>query len=206
MEPVGDAVGGGGDVVVGDVEGECRQGGFGDEALEEFLFADEAGEVVVLVGLAGDGEAFVACGGEGVGGAGAEDEAEVEGAEAVFEPAEIIMDAAGHELDHAGGEMEAVDDPGVVALEFEEAGPGGEGFHGEGFFVGFEIDEAAAPGEVGEGAPFAGDEGGGVAVAAGADDAGVLVEREGEVGLESEAGAFEDDFGRELVSHMRSPS
>jgi hypothetical protein len=173
----------------------------GDEAVEHFLFADEAVEVVVLVGLAGDEEALGAGGGEGIGGAGAVDEAEVEGEEALLEPAEIVVLAMGHELEHAGGEVEAVDDPGVVALEFEEAGPGGVGLQGHRFFLRLEIDEAAAPGEVGEGAPLAGDEGGVVAVAAGADDAGVLVELEGDVGLEGEAGAFEDDLGGEFVAH-----
>jgi hypothetical protein len=154
-----------------------------------------------VVGLAGDEEAFGAGGGEGAGGAGAVDEAEVEGPEALFEPAEVVVLAVGHELEHAGGEVEAVDDPGVVALEFEEAGPGGVGFHGLRFFVRLEVDEAAAPGEVGEGAPFAGDERGVVAVAAGADDARVFVEGEGEVGLEGQARAFEDDLGGEFRGH-----
>jgi hypothetical protein len=102
--------------------------------------------------------------------------------------------------------VEAVDDPRVIALQLEEAGPGGVRLHGHRLFLRLEIDEAAAPGEVGEGAPFAGNERGVVAVAAGADDARVLVEREGEVGLEGQAGAFEDDLGRELVSHENHPS
>ncbi len=40
-----------------------------------------------------------------------------------------------------------------------------------------------------------------VAVLAQADDARVLVEREGYFRLEGEARAFEDDFGAELVRH-----
>ena len=46
--------------------------------------------------------------------------------------------------------------------------------------------------------PFGGDEGRVVAVLARTDDAGMLVEGEGHVGLEGEAGGFEDVSWRKL--------
>ena len=56
------------------------------------------------------------------------------------------------------------------------------------------IDQASSPGEIGEGAPFAGDERRVVAVPSRADDARVLVEGKSDVGFKRQARALEDYF------------
>ena len=67
--------------------------------------------------------------------------------------------------------------------------------------TGLEIDQPAPPWIVREGAPLGGDERGVIAVHARPDDARMLVERESDLGLESKAGALEDDFGDEFAAH-----
>jgi hypothetical protein len=91
--------------------------------------------------------------------------------------------------------MKSVDNPRIVALELEHASPGLVGLQGERLLLGLEIDEPPAPGLVGEAAPFGRDERRVVAILARTDDAGVLVEGEGEVRLMGQARPFEDDFG-----------
>jgi hypothetical protein len=73
------------------------------------------------------------------------------------------------------------------------------GLHRDGFFLRLEVDEAASPWDVGEGTPLGGDERRVVVVLARTDNARVLVEGEGDLGLEREARPFEDDFGQSLL-------
>jgi hypothetical protein len=50
--------------------------------------------------------------------------------------------------------MEAVHDPGIVALEFEEPQPGGVGLHCQVLLLGLKVNQSAPPGIVSEGTPF----------------------------------------------------
>ena len=57
------------------------------------------------------------------------------GAQALLEPGEVVALAARGLLVELGREVEAVDDPGVVALQLEEAHPGGVGLQGQRLFL-----------------------------------------------------------------------
>lgn len=66
------------------------------------------------------------------------------------------------------------------------------------------VDKPAAPGKVGERAPFGGNQRRMIAVFARADDARMLVERKGNIGLQRKPRAFENNLGTEFGRHIRS--
>ncbi len=108
------------------------------------------------------------------------------------------------ELVRPRGQVEAVDDPGVVRLELDQARPRVEHGHRPGLLLaaGLEVDRAAAPRHGREPAPLRGDQRRVVAVASRPDDAGMLVEREREVRLVGESRPLEDDL-RGQLGHWR---
>lgn len=94
--------------------------------------------------------------------------------------------------------MKSVNDPGIIALKFKQVHPRAVRFQGQVFFVRFKIDEATPPGEIGERTPLGGDERGVIAVLTWADDAGVLIEGEGNIRFVGKARALENKFGTEF--------
>ncbi len=94
--------------------------------------------------------------------------------------------------------METVNDPRIVAQKFEEASPGLVGLQGQGFFVGLEVYETSSPGKVGEGAPFGRDDRGMIAVFPRPYDAGMFIQGESDLSLESQARAFQNDLGTQF--------
>ena len=64
------------------------------------------------------------------------------------------------------------------------------------------VNKGESVGVVGESAPFSRDERGVVVVLSRPDDAHVLIERKGDLGLEGQAGAFEDDLGGQFTAHV----
>jgi hypothetical protein len=103
---------------------------------------------------------------------------------------EIVIFAIGLQLVGPGGDVEAVNNPRIVTQEFEKSNPGAIGLHNQGFFAGLKVDETASPGKVGETAPLGGNEWRMVAVLPRPDDAGMLVQRESDLRLESESCAL----------------
>jgi len=63
------------------------------------------------------------------------------------------------------------------------------------------VDESAPPREIGKRTPFPGDERRVITILARSHNARVFVEFKGDLGLERQACAFQDDFWSELVSH-----
>ena len=139
-------------------------------------------------------EAFGARGFKGIRRAREQDNVKAKRGEAFFKPAEVVILVVGFELIGAGGDVKAVNDPRVIALQFKQARPGGVGFHRQRFLLRLKVDRAAPPGKVGEGAPFRRNERRVIFVFARSHDARMLVERKGDVGFERQARAFEDDF------------
>lgn len=121
--------------------------------------------------------------------------------ESIFEPGKITIFPSVNYLIDLRREMKAVDDPGVVSLKLEKSYPGFVCFYRLSFFTLFEVDQAAAPGEIGEGAPFGGDDGGMIAVLSHANDLRMLVERKSYFGLESESGSLKNNLRAELDAH-----
>jgi hypothetical protein len=97
--------------------------------------------------------------------------------------------------------MKPVDDPGVVLLKFEKSEPGSVGFQGERFFVRLKIDKPASPRKIRKSAPLSGYQGGMIAVLSGTDNPGMLIQGEGNLGLQCKPGSFENDFRAELGGH-----
>src|SRR5512144_1868733 len=97
--------------------------------------------------------------------------------------------------------METVDDPGVVALELEQAHPGRVRFHRHGLLVREIVDETPPPRDVREGAPFRRDKRRVVPVLARADDPRMLIQGERDLRLERESRPFEYDLWTELLRH-----
>ncbi len=130
--------------------------------------------------------------------------------ETFFKPVKIIILVVVRQLIRARGQVEAVNDPRIIALKFKEARPGGISFHRQRFFLRLKVDRAAPPGKVGESAPLCRNERRMIFIFARAHNARMFVERKGDVGLEGQACAFEDNFWgkfwhRQIIS-LRTPT
>jgi len=115
---------------------------------------DESLEIIILRRIARYLEPFAARVLKRIGPPGAEHDMESQVIEPLFEPAEIVLPAVCPELIKLGGDMEPVNYPGIILLQFKEAHPGAVGLQGPLFLVGLKIYKPPAPGEVRERAPF----------------------------------------------------
>ena len=99
------------------------------------------------------------------------------------------------------GNVEAIHDPRVIFLQLKQARPGGLGFHRPIFFVRPEINRSASPGIVGARAPLGRDDRRVVTIFARSHETRMLVQLEGNLRFERQAGALQDDLGAEFVAH-----
>ena len=113
----------------------------------------------------------------------------------LLQPAEVVVLAISLELVGSGGDVETINDPRVVAQKLKEPYPGLVGLQGQGFFVGLEVDEPPPPREIGEGAPFGGNEWRVVAVLPRPDDAGMFIQGECDLRLVGQPCAFQNNLG-----------
>src|SRR6266508_221279 len=171
------------------------------EIADQLLLRDKGSQVCVLRGVARDQQPSRPGSLEGIGPSNTEDEAEADRDEPVLEPGKVVRLLVDAKLIGLGGDVKAVYDPGVVPLKFKESHPGLIRFEREGFFGWIEVDEAASPGEVGEGAPLGRDKGRVVPIFARTDNPRMLIQREGYIGLERETSALKDDFGTQSATH-----
>jgi len=165
-----------------------------DHGTEQLLFVHESLQISVLRRISRNLQALLARFRHRFGASRAQNDMKAEREQAVFEPGKIIVPPPVDHLVDLSGKMEPIDDPRIVALEFEELHPGFIRLSCAGFFLRLEVDESATPGEIGEGTPFRGNDGGVVAVLSLSDDLRVFIEGEGDFRLEGKTGSLEDDL------------
>jgi len=174
-----------------------------DDTPEEFLFINKPMQISILGRIPRNPQPLFTGFSHRFGAPRTENYVKPEGDQTIFKPGEIIVPASLDHLIDLSGEMEAVDNPGVVALKFEESHPGSVGFHCLVLFTWLEVDQAAAPGEIGEGTPFCRNDGGMIAVLPLTDDLWMLVEGKSNFSLKGESGPLKDDLWAELDAHGR---
>src|SRR3989304_8405664 len=188
-------------VVVGDIDLGPGEFGMLDHGTEQLLFVHESLQISVLRRISRNLQALLARFRHRFGASRAQNDMKAEREQAVFEPGKIIVPPPVDHLVDLSGKMEPIDDPRIVAFEFEELHPGFIRLSCAGFFLRLEVDESATPGEIGEGTPFRGNDGGVVAVLSLSDDLRVFIEGEGDFRLEGKTGSLEDDLWTELDTH-----
>ena len=133
--PVSDARNSTVDIVIRYVEGEHRKQGLADQVPHQLLLMNELLQIIILRRVAEDLEASRARCRKGLQCPSHEDQVETDGIQPLLEPAERVVSPLGLELIGTGGDVEAVDDPRVVALQLEEPGPGVIRLHGPALLV-----------------------------------------------------------------------
>ena len=145
-------------------------------------------KIIVLIRLARDLQPLFPRGAKRVVAAGAQHHPESERPQAGLEPAEVGIHPTQPALLGPRRQMESVDDPAVVGQQLEQAGPGRVGLHCPRLLIGGVVDQAPTPGNIAEATPLGRHERRGVLVLAVADQPGVAVQGQGEVGLMGEPG------------------
>src|SRR3989338_9028094 len=169
---------------------------------QQILFTEKDVQVAVLTRISRDFKRFFTSSRERGGFPSAQDEPDIEGQESFLQPAEVIAFPIPLELVRLRRQVEPVNDPRIVALEFEHANPCLVRLHCELLFGWFEIDQAASPRKVRECAPLRRDDGRMITVLSQTNDPGMFVKRKGDLSLQREASTFEDDLGREFVHRI----
>ena len=93
------------------------------------------------------------------------------------------MSAVSAPLIHLGGDVESVDNPGIVALQFKQTHPGAVSFQSQFFLLRFEVNQAASPGEIGESTPFGRNDRGVAIESTWTNNARMFVQGNGNVGF-----------------------